>query len=373
MDFATPGYEKHFRIEPWFSAANARAALLEGRGDFAPVFFHEVPILIRKGRVGCDVTLVQCSPPDHNGYVSLGTSVDYTRQAIRTAKYVVAQVNPNMPRTWGEGLVHVSEFDAFVEFEEPLYELPRGEISDTEKAIGEHCASLVEDGSTLQLGIGGIPDAVMLFLKNKKDLGIHSEMIADGTLELYSEGVINNSKKSENKGKMTVAFLMGTRNLYDFAHDNPAVEVRPVDYVNHPIVIARQYKMVSINSAMQVDLMAQINAEAIGFKQFSGVGGQVDFVRGVAMSPEGKSIIAMPSVTVKKDGTVISKIVPFLDEGAPVTTSRCDTDYVVTEFGIAEIKGKSLRQRARNLIAIAHPDVRDGLKEEFEKRFKEVY
>jgi 4-hydroxybutyrate CoA-transferase len=373
LDFATPGYEKYFRIEPWFSAANARAAILEGRGDFAPVFFHEVPILIRKGRVGCDVALVQCSPPDANGYVSLGTSVDYTRQAIITAKYAVAQVNPNMPRTWGEGLVHVSEFDAFVEAEEDLFELPRPSVSDTEKAIGEHCASLVEDGSTLQLGIGGIPDAVMLFLKDKKDLGIHSEMVADGTLDLFNDGVINNSKKSENKGKMTVAFLMGTRALYDFAHDNPAIEVRPVDYVNHPMVIARQHKMVSINSAMQANLMGEINAEAIGFNQFSGVGGQVDFVRGAAMSEDGKSIIAMPSVTVKKDGSVISKIVPFIDEGSPVTTSRCDADYIVTEYGIAEIKGKSLRQRARNLIAIAHPDARDNLKEEFEKRFKEKY
>jgi 4-hydroxybutyrate CoA-transferase len=373
LDFATPGYEKHFRVEPWFSAANARAAILEGRGDFAPVFFHEVPILIRKGRVGCDVALVQCSPPDANGYVSLGTSVDYTRQAIITAKYVVAQVNPNMPRTWGEGMVHVSEFDAFVEFEENLFELPRPSISDTERAIGEHCASLVEDGSTLQLGIGGIPDAVMLFLKGKKDLGIHSEMIADGTLDLFNDGVINNSKKSENKGKMTVAFLMGTRALYDFANDNPAIEVRPVDYVNHPMVIARQSKMVSINSAMQANLMGEINAEAIGFNQFSGVGGQVDCVRGAAMSENGKSIIAMPSVTVKKDGSVISKIVPFIDEGAPVTTSRCDADYIITEYGIAEIKGKSLRQRARNLITIAHPDARDNLKDEFKKRFKEKY
>jgi 4-hydroxybutyrate CoA-transferase len=240
-----------------------------------------------------------------------------------------------------------------------------------ERAIGEHCASLIENGSTLQLGIGAIPDAVMLFLKDKKDLGIHSEMIADGTLELYNSGVINNSMKSENKGKMTVTFLMGTRALYDFAHDNPVVEVRPVDYVNHPITISRQYKMVCINSAMQVDLMGQVNAEAIGFNQFSGVGGQVDFVRGASMADGGKSVIAMPSVTIKKDGTVISKIVPFIDMGAPVTTTRCDVDYVVTEYGVAEMKGKSLRQRAKNLIQIAHPDARGALKDEFEKRFKE--
>jgi 4-hydroxybutyrate CoA-transferase len=371
LDYATPGLEANFHLEPWFSAGNARAAISEGRGDFAPVFFHEVPILIRAGRLGCDVCLVSVSPPDANGYVSTGVSVDYTHQAVRTAKYVVAQVNPRMPRTLGESFLHVREFDAFVEAEAELFEVAPPKITDVERAIGEHCASLVENGSTLQLGIGAIPDAVMLFLKDKKDLGIHSEMIADGTLELYNSGVINNSMKSENKGKMTVTFLMGTRALYDFAHDNPAVEVRPVDYVNHPITVSRQYKMVCINSAMQVDLMGQVNAEAIGFNQFSGVGGQVDFVRGAAMADGGKSVIAMPSVTVKKDGTKISKITPFLDTGAPVTTSRCDVDFVVTEYGVAEIKGRSLRQRAKNLIRIAHEDSRGALKDEFEKRFRE--
>ena len=276
-----------------------------------------------------------------------------------------------MPRTYGSGIIHISELDWFVEAEEDLYELQPPKITDVEKAIGENCASLVEDGSTLQLGIGGIPDAVMLFLKDKKDLGIHSEMIADGTLELYNAGVINNSKKSMNKGKMTIAFLMGTRALYDFVDENPVVEVHTVDYVNHPITVSQQYKMVSINSAMQADLMGQVNAEAIGLRQFSAVGGQVDFVRGAAMCEDGKSIIAMPAVTVKKDGTMISKIVPFLDQGAPVTTSRCDIDYIVTEYGIAELKGKNLRTRARHLIAIAHPDKRAELAEEFERRFKE--
>ncbi|MDR1292935.1 MAG: 4-hydroxybutyrate CoA-transferase [Clostridiales Family XIII bacterium] len=371
VDYATPGLEKNFRIEPWFSGGNSRAAITEGRGDFAPVFFHETPILIRAGRLRCDVCLVGVSPPDANGFVSTGVSVDYTHQAVHTAKFVVAQVNPRMPRTMGDSFLHVTEIDAFVEAEDDLFEVAPPKITDVECAIGEHCASLVEDGSTLQLGIGAIPDAVMLFLKDKRDLGIHSEMIADGTLELYNSGVINNSKKSENKGRMTVTFLMGTRALYDFVHDNPAVEVRPVDYVNHPVTISRQYKMVCINSAMQVDLMGQVNAEAIGFNQFSGVGGQVDFVRGASMADGGKSVIAMPSVTVKKDGTMISKVTPFLDAGAPVTTSRCDVDYVVTEYGIAEMKGKSLRQRAKNLIQIAHPESRDVLKEEFEKRFKE--
>ena len=371
MDFATPGFEENFIVDPFFGSANSRAAMAEGRGDFTPSFFHEIPISIRKGRIGCDTALVQVSPPDKFGYVSTGVAVDYTIQAIRTAKLSIAQVNPKMPRTYGSGVIHISELDWFVEAEEDLYELPPPKITDVERSIGEHCAELVEDGSTLQLGIGGIPDAVMLFLKDKKDLGIHSEMIADGTLELYKTGVINNSMKSENKGRMTIAFLMGTRALYDFVDENPVVEVHTVDYVNHPITISRQYKMVSINSAMQTDLMGQINAEAIGLKQFSAVGGQVDFVRGAAMSEEGKSIIAMPSVTVKKDGTKISKIVPFIDQGAPVTTSRCDAQYIVTEYGIAELKGKNLRTRARNLIAIAHPEMRDGLAEEFERRFFE--
>ncbi|MDR2156849.1 MAG: 4-hydroxybutyrate CoA-transferase [Clostridiales Family XIII bacterium] len=373
LDFATPGYEKYFRINPWFASANSRAALAENRADFTPCFFHEVPRVIREGRSKCDAVVLQVSPPDAHGFCSLGTSVDYTRQAVTTAPLVIAQVNRKMPRTWGEGHVHISEFDHIVEADDDLYEIKPPVIGDVEKAIGEYCASLVEDGSTLQLGIGAIPDAVMLFLKNKKDLGIHSEMISDGTLALYKEGVITGSRKSENPGKMTVTFLMGTRKLYDFAHDNPAVEVKPVDYVNHPIVIARQYKMVSVNSAIQADIQGQINAEAMGLRQFSGVGGQVDFVRGAALSAEGKAIIAMPSVTVKKDGTMISKIVPFLDHGSPVTTSRCDADYIITEYGIAELKGRSLRERARNLIGVAHPDARDPLKEEFEKRFGERY
>lgn len=373
LDFATPGCEKHFRVNPWFAGANNRAALAEGRGDFTPCFFHEIPRHIREGTAKIDVALIQVSTPDNFGFCSLGVSADYTVQGSRSADMVIAQVNKNMPRTWGDGLLHVSEFDYIVEADDNLYEIKPPEIGDVEKAIGEHCASLIEDGSTLQLGIGAIPDAVILFLGDKKDLGIHSEMISDGTLDLYNRGVITGKKKVDGNGKMTVSFLMGTRKLYDFADDNPALEMRVVDYVNHPIVIARQYKMVSINSAIQVDMQGQIDAEAIGLRQFSGIGGQVDFVRGASMAEDGKAIIAMPSVTVKKDGTIISKIVPFLDQGAPVTTSRCDAGYLVTEYGIAELKGKTLRQRARNLIAIAHPDVKDPLIEEFEKRFSEKF
>ena len=373
VDFTTPGYEKHFREIPWFASGNTRAAIAEGRGDFTPSFFHEIPRHIREGIVDCDVVMFQVSSPDAHGYCSLGTSVDYTYQSVKSGKTKIAQVNKNMPRTWGDGLVHVSEFDYIVEADDELFEIPRPVIGDVEKAIGEHCASLIEDGSTLQLGIGAIPDAVMLFLKDKKDLGIHSEMISDGTLDLYNSGVITGLKKSENIGKMTVGFLMGTKELYDFVDDNPAVEMREIDYVNHPMVIARQHKMVSVNSAIQVDLQGQINAEAIGYKQFSGVGGQVDFIRGAAMAPDGKSIIAMPSVTIKRDGSMISKIAVSLDEGAPVTTSRCDADYIITEYGIAHLKGKTLRERAKALISIAHPDARAELIEEFEKRFNEKH
>lgn len=373
VDYQAPGLEKHFVDTPIFAGGNARAALAEGRADFTPVFFHEVPKEIREGKLECDMAMIMVTPPDEHGYCSLGPAVDYTMQAAKTAPIVIAQINENLPRIYGNSFLHVSEFDHIVEANTPLYEIQPIEISDTEKEIGRHCASLIEDGSTLQLGIGGIPDAVMLFLKDKKDLGIHSEMISDGTLALWEEGAITNNMKSENKGKMIVTFLMGTQKLYDFVNNNPSVEIHPVDYVNHPCTVMKQHKMISVNSAMQVDLMGQVNAEAIGLKQFSAVGGQVDFIRGVSMGEGGKAIIAMPSVAVKKDGTKISKIVAFLDEGAPVTTSRNDIDYVVTEFGIAPLKGKTLRQRARNLIAIAHPDVQDGLKEEFERRFKEKY
>lgn len=370
--YTAPGMEKHFRANPIFAGASTRDAIAEGRADFTPCFFHEVPKLIREGKIKCDVVLTQVAPPDENGNCSLGTSVDYTYQAIKTAKLVIAQVNDQMPRTFGDQ-VHVDDLDLIVEASTPLFEAKPTTITEVEEKIGEYCASLVEDHSTLQLGIGGIPDAVMLFLGDKKDLGIHSEMISDGTLALFEKGVITGKYKNFDQGKITITFLMGSRRLYDFVHENPIVEMRPVDYTNHPAIIMNQHKMVSINSAVQVDLQGQVVSEAMGLRQFSGVGGQVDFVRGTAMSDGGKSIIAMPSVTVKKDGTMISKIVAFLDPGAAVTTSRNDVDYVVTEFGIAPLKGKSLRERARNLISIAHPDVREQLAAEFEKRFREAY
>lgn len=367
VDITAPELEGHLEAQPMFAGGNTREALKEGRAGFIPMFFHEVPKMIREKKLPVDVLLVTVSPPDEDGNCSLGTSVDYTLEGVKTAKTVIAQVNKNMPRTGGDSLVNISEFTHIVEADDPLYEINPPKITDVEKKIGEYCASLIEDGSTLQLGIGGIPDAVMLFLDGKKDLGIHSEMISDGTLALFKKGVITGKYKNFDQGKMTVTFLMGTRALYDFADNNPDVEVKPVDYVNHPAVVMKQHKMISINSAIEVDLMGSVCAEAIGLNQFSGVGGQVDFIRGVAMGDDGKAIIAMPSVTIKKDGTMISKIVANLN--GPVTTSRNDIDYVVTEYGIAELKAKTLQERAENLINIAHPDMRDSLKEEFKKRF----
>ncbi len=370
--YALPGMEKHFRANPLFVSANTRGAIEDGRADFTPAFFHEIPKLIREGKLRCDVAMIQATPPDDKGFCSLGTSVDYTWQAVKSARTVIVQINDQMPRTVGE-MVHVDDFDHIVEASVPLFESKQGKITEVEEKIGSYCASLIEDGSTLQLGIGGIPDAVMLFLGDKKDLGIHSEMISDGTLALYEKGVITGKHKNFDKGKMTVTFLMGSRKLYDFAHNNPALEMKTVDYTNHPAIIMKQHKMVSINSAIEVDLQGQVVSEAMGLRQFSAVGGQVDFVRGTAMAEEGKAIIAMPSVTIKRDGTMISKIVSFVAKGAPITTSRNDVDYVITEYGIAPLKGKCLRERARNLIDIAHPDARDELALEFEKRFHVKY
>lgn len=374
-EYSKPEMKEHFRYNGWFTSPTTRDSILQGHGDFTPVFFHEIPKYIRKGIFNIDVMMVMVSPPDEHGYCCVGVSSDYTMQAIESAKIVLAEVNDQVPVVFGDTFVHVSKIDKFVETSHPLVELGLPKIGEVELAIGRNCAELIEDGSTLQLGIGAIPDAVLQSLKDKKDLGIHSEMISDGVVDLYEAGVVNNSKKGLNKGKMTVTFLMGSKRLYDFVDRNPAVELRTVDYVNHPVVVSQNTKLVCINSCIAVDFMGQVVSDSIGIRQFSGVGGQVDFMRGAAMSLDGlaKAVIAMPSVTTKKDGTLISKITPFIDHGAAVTTSRNDVDYIITEYGIAELKGKTLQERARNLIKIAHPQVRDGLKEEFEKRFNAKY
>ena len=359
-EYTKPGMEKHFRHNAIFVGAPTREAVSSGRADFTPCYFFEVPSLFKKN-LCVDVALIQVSAPDEHGYCSFGVAVDYTKPAAEAAKVVIAEVNNKMPRTMGNSFIHVSEIDNIVENNHAIIELKPPVIGEIEKAIGEYCASLVEDGSTLQLGIGAIPDAVLLFLKGKKDLGIHSEMISDGVVELVEAGVITNKAKALHPGKIIVTFLMGTQRLYDFVNNNPMVEMYPVDYVNDPTVIMRNSKMVAINSCVQVDLMGQVASECVGLKQISGVGGQVDFVRGSNMSPEGKTIMAMPSTAAKGK---LSKIVAFLDQGATVTTGRTDVDYVVTEYGIAQLKGKSLKDRARALINIAHEDFKVELAQE---------
>ncbi len=361
-----PEMEAHFRHNALFVAGSTRKAVQENRADYTPCFFYEIPSLFTEGHLPPDVALVQLSRPDEHGFCSFGLSVDYTKPAALAAKVVIAEVNDQMPRTMGGAFIHISEIDYIVESSYPMLELPPPRIGDVEKAIGENCAQLIENGSTLQLGIGSIPDAVLLFLKDKKDLGIHSEMFSDGVVELVESGVINNSQKTLHKGKMVATFLMGSKRLYDFVNNNPSVEMYSVDYVNDPCTIMQNHKMVSINSCIQVDLMGQIVSDSIGLTQFSGVGGQVDYVRGASMAKDGKSIIAMPSTASK--GTV-SRIVPFLTHGSAVTTSRNDAHYVVTEYGVANLKGKTLKERAESLIKIAHPKFRQELQSEFDKRF----
>ena len=367
--YCQPQYDKNFHHNAFFLGGSTRAAAAEGRVDFTPVYFSEIPSLLRED-LRPNVTLLQCSPPDAHGYVSLGVSVDYTKPAAEASDLVIAQVNQNMPRTLGDSFLHVTQIGCLVEADTPIIELAPPKIGDVERAIGENVASLVRDGDTLQLGIGAIPDAVLLFLKEKNDLGIHTEMFSDGVVELVEAGVITNKAKTLHRGQSVATFLMGTRRLYDYVNNNPAVAMYPVDYVNDPYVIGQNDNLVSINSCVQVDIMGQVVSTSAGLRQISGVGGQVDFVRGANLSKGGRAIMAMPSTTGKGK---ISKIVPFLDQGSAVTTTRNEVNYVITEYGIAKLKGKSLRQRAEALIRIAHPDFRDELTAEFRRRYPRDY
>lgn len=356
-----------FRHCSLFVGGSSRKAIAEGRADFIPVHFSKVPELFWGGFVQADVALVQVSPPDQHGYMSLGVSVDYTYAATQCAKTVIAQVNRHCPRTHGESFIHTSEVDYLVEFDEPLIELKRAVLTEQDKTIGANCAELIQDGDTLQLGIGALPDAILLSLMDKNDLGIHSEMFSDGVVDLVEAGVITNKKKSYFRNRFVATFLMGSKKLYDFVDDNPAVYMAPSDFTNDPYVIGKNDNLVSINSCVQVDLCGQICSESVGPRQISASGGQVDFVRGATLSKGGKSIIAVESAT--KDGKT-SKIVPFLNEGAAVTTLRNDVNYVVTEYGVAYLKGKTMRDRGRELIKIAHPNFRDGLTQEWEKQYR---
>lgn len=363
--YCQEGMEEHFHHNSLFASGGTKNAIAEGRADFTPCYFYQIPELF-KTTLPLDVALIMVTPPDENGNVNLGVSCDYTRAAVKEAKIVIAQVNDQMPWVYGKNEIHVSEIDHFVLHNAPLAELQPAKLGDVEKAIGKNCASLIKDGDTLQLGIGAIPDAVLLALKDKKNLGIHSEMVSDGVVELAEAGVITNIAKPIHTGKSVVTFLMGTKRLYDYVDCNPDIAIYPVDYVNHPNVVAQNENIVCINSCVQVDLMGQVCSESVGLKQISAVGGQVDFVRGAAMASNGRSIMAMPSTAAK--GT-ISKIVSLLDEGAVVTTPRTDVDYVVTEYGVAKLKGHTLRDRARALIEISHPDFKEDLIQTFEERF----
>lgn len=357
-------YAESFHHDAFFVGANVRAAVNEGRADYVPVFLSEVPGLFRKGHMPIDVAMVQVSPPDRHGFCSLGTSIDSTLAAVQTARTVIAQVNPQMPRTHGDGHVHISRFAAVVECNEPLHEHAIKPATTVELAIAQHVASLVEDGGTLQMGIGGIPNAVLSALKDHRRLGVHTEMFSDGLIELIERGVVTNEEKTKYRHRTVAAFLNGTRRLYDFVDDNPSVFMLDIAYVNDTSVIRKLPKMTAINSALEVDLTGQIAADSIGHRQYSGIGGQMDFMRGASLSEGGKPIIALPSVTSKGG----SRIVSMLQPGAGVVTTRGHAQYIVTEYGIAYLYGKNLRERARALIGIAHPDHREALQREAGER-----
>jgi 4-hydroxybutyrate CoA-transferase len=363
--YCEEGMESSFRHNSIFAGASTRKAIDAGRADLTPVFFSQVPRLLRT-TLPVDVALIQVTPPDEHGYCSLGVSVDYTKPAAEAARTVIAQVNPRLPRTMGDSFLHVSQIDHFVEVDVPVIELPPARIGEVEAAIGRNCARLVRDGDTLQLGIGAIPDAVLAELGDKKDLGIHSEMFSDGVVDLIEAGIVNNARKTLHPGRCVATFLMGSRRLYDFVDNNPMIQMAPVDYVNDPRVIARNDNLVSINSCIEVDLIGQVVSSSVGLRQISGIGGQADFVRGASMSRGGRTIMAMPATA---QGGRVSKIVPFIAQGASVSTGRCDVDYVVTEFGIAQLWGQTLRERARQLIEIAHPSFHEELNAEFARRY----
>jgi acyl-CoA hydrolase len=362
-----PEYAENFIINSMFVSSSIRNSVNEGRADYIPVFLSEIPELFKQNILPVDVALVQVSPPDNHGYCSLGVSVDVARSAVNNAKHVIAQVNPNVPRTHGDGLIHSSRFYAMVYCDEPLYEARFGDkVGNNELRIGEHVAGMIEDGSTLQMGIGSIPDAVLRALTNHKNLGVHTEMCSDGIVDLIEKDVINNKFKNIHPNKTVTGFALGTTKLYNYVNDNPAFQFLDIDYVNDPHVIRRNNKMIAINSAIEIDITGQVCSDSIGTIQYSGVGGQMDFMRGAALSNGGKPIIALPSRTAKG----VPRIVPFLKPGAGVVTTRAHVHYVVTEYGIAYLFGKNLRQRAKALINISHPDDRETLEKACFERFK---
>lgn len=362
--YTAPELSESFRHNAIFIGANMRSLMKEGRADYVPIHLSEIESLLRSGEANIDVALIQVTPPDRYGYVSMGVSVETSLTAARCARKVIAQVNRKMPRTLGNTFLHVREIDAFVEYDQELAELPPAESTEEQRAIAKHVAGLIEDGACLQTGIGGIPDAILPYLMDRKDLGVHTETLSEGAIPLIEAGVITGRRKQINPDKIVLGFAMGTRRLYEYIDDNPAFEFLPNEYTNDPFVIAQNDNVVAINSAVEVDVTGQVCSDSIGFSPISGFGGQLDFIRGAARSRRGKPIIALPSTA--KNGT-ISRIVPVLTTGAGVVTTRADVHYVVTEFGTAYLHGKNVRQRMEALINIAHPNFREQLFEHGKK------
>jgi len=364
LPYAKPGMEKHFQHKAFFIGANTREAVNDGRAEFIPIFLSEVPLLFKNGHIKTDVALIHLSTPDEHGFCSYGVDVGTIKTAAEKSKIIIGQINNEMPRTLGDSFIHINKINYIVEKSEPIKELPQidpntsKQFLDIYDKIGTNIAELIEDGSTLQMGIGAIPDAVMNYLTDKKDLGIHTEMFSDGIIDLVEQGIINGEQKTLHPGKIIAGFVLGTKRVYDFIDNNPVIEFHPQEYVNDPFVISKNKRMIAINSAIEVDLTGQVCSDSIGTRLYSGIGGQVDFIRGAAHSDGGKGIIALPSVT--KDGN-ISRIVPKLKSGAGVVTSRGDVHYVITEYGVALLFGKSIKERALELIKISHPRFRDEL------------
>jgi acyl-CoA hydrolase len=359
--YANPDYKNSFHVNSFFIGKNVRHTLKAGNGSYTPVFLSEVPLLFKRNILPVDVALIQVSPPDKHGYCSLGVSVEATLAAIANAKHVIAQINDQMPRVHGEGIIHISELDTFVELSAPIPEFYIPEPTEVEHKIGKLIAEIIDDRSTLQMGIGTIPNAVLHKLGNHKDLGLHTEMFSDGVIDLILKDVINGDYKGINAGRALTTFLAGSKRLYDYVDDNPFVEMRSCDYVNDVANIKLNPKMVAINSAIQVDLSGQVCADSIGTRMYSGVGGQMDFIRGASLSEGGKAIIAMPSTTSKG----VSRIVPFLNPGAGVVTTRAHVQYIATEYGIADLYGKTIKQRVAALVKIAHPDHRETIEKSY--------
>lgn len=370
-DYVKPEMDGHLRVNTLFISHNVRKAVHEGRADFTPVLLSEFPLLFKRGILPVDVAIIHVSPPDEHGFCSLGVEVGLTKSAAESAKIIIAEVNQQMPRTLGDSFIHVSRLNHIIPVNYPIPEMAMTEEGnqDVVEKIAGFAAELIPDGATMQLGIGAIPDAVLKYLRHKKDLGVHSELFSDGVIELVNAGVLTNARKTLHPGKIIAGFMLGTKKLYEWSDDNPLIEMHRTEYVNDPFVIAQNERMVAINSAIEVDLTGQVCADSIGPKLYSGVGGQLDFIYGASRAKDGVPIIALPSTTTLRDGTLVTRIAAMLKPGAGVVTSRNHVHYVVTEYGVADLYGKSIRQRALQLINIAHPDFRADL----EKQARELH